>query len=93
MPGGLRAAAGERAMPVYEYACENCEHAFQQQRRVTERQSARCPRCNGIGRKVIGAVGIIFKGSGWHSTDYRKSEDKKAADPEEKTPTAAGKTD
>jgi putative FmdB family regulatory protein len=81
-------------MPVYEYLCENCEHQFQQHRKVTERQSAPCPRCNGVGRKVIGAVGIIFKGSGWHCTDYRKTEDKNADKPEtEKVPAAVSKPD
>jgi len=80
-------------MPVYEYICEDCEHCFQQQRKVTERQVTRCPECNGTGRKVIGAVGIIFRGSGWHCTDYPKPEDKKASGSEDKAPAAAAKSD
>jgi putative FmdB family regulatory protein len=68
-------------MPIYEYLCEDCDHRFQHNRKVSERQSARCPECGGTGRKTIGAVGVIFKGSGWHCTDYGKSgrsDDKKA---------------
>jgi putative FmdB family regulatory protein len=80
-------------MPVYEYVCDDCECSFQQQRKVTERQTARCPKCNGTGRKVIGAVGIIFKGSGWHCTDYRKPDDKKTSDSEDKAPAVAAKSD
>jgi len=95
VPGGVCAATGERAMPVYEYVCEDCEYTFQQQRKVTERQVAPCPKCRATGRKVIGAVGIIFKGSGWHCTDYRKPEDKKAAGTgaDEKTPATVAKSD
>ena len=90
-------------MPVYEYVCDDCEHSFQQQRTVTERQTARCPKCKGTGRKVIGAVGIIFRGSGWHCTDYPKPDDKKTSSsedkapktsvPEDKAPAAAAKSD
>jgi len=80
-------------MPVYAYICEDCGHEFEQQRRVTNRQAAPCPKCQGSARKTIGAVGIIFKGSGWHCTDYRKPEDKKAADvkgEDKKTPAVVG---
>jgi predicted nucleic acid-binding Zn ribbon protein len=37
-------------------------------------------------RKVFGPVGIIFKGSGFHTTDYRKPEKKGAGEPK-KQPT------
>jgi putative FmdB family regulatory protein len=75
-------------MPIYEYLCEDCDHRFQHNRKVSERQSTPCPECRGTGRKVIGAVGVIFKGSGWHCTDYGKSgksDDQKAAGADEKT--------
>jgi putative FmdB family regulatory protein len=90
-------------MPVYEYVCDTCECTFQKQRKVTERQTAQCPRCKGTGRKVIGAVGVIFKGSGWHCTDYRKpekpestssgSEEKPPSSSKEKAPAAAATSD
>jgi predicted nucleic acid-binding Zn ribbon protein len=40
-------------------------------------------------KKVIGAVGIIFKGPGFHSTDYRKPEDKKKESAEAPSPVPA----
>ena len=46
-------------------------------------------KCSGRARKVFGAVGIIFKGSGFHSTDYRKPEEKKRAEEEKPAPAAA----
>ena len=63
-------------MPVYEYSCAECGEQFEQYREVTARSAARCPECGGPGQKVFRPVGIIFKGSGFHSTDYRKPESK-----------------
>jgi putative FmdB family regulatory protein len=77
-------------MPLYEYVCTECDCRFEQRRKVTDRTVARCPRCNGRGKKVFGAVGIIFKGPGFYSTDNRKPEDKKAA-AEDAVPVAAAK--
>jgi putative FmdB family regulatory protein len=67
-------------MPVYEYSCGTCGEHFEQYRKVTARSAARCPDCGGRGRKVFRPVGIIFKGSGFHCTDYRPSGDKQASD-------------
>ncbi len=82
-------------MPIYEYLCEDCDHRFQRNRKVSERQSAPCPECRGTGRKTIGAVGVIFKGSGWHCTDYGKSgrsDDKKATGADKEAISADKKT-
>ncbi len=59
-------------MPLYEYKCTKCGHQFE----VTHGVSGtveRCERCGGPVRKVFSPVGIIFKGSGFHINDYRKT--------------------
>jgi len=59
-------------MPLYEYRCTKCGHLFE----VTHGVGAtveRCERCGGAVRKVFSPVGIIFKGSGFHINDYRKT--------------------
>ena len=61
-------------MPLYEYACGSCGHRFEVRQRVVEEPIAVCPSCGGPTRRVFHPVGIIFKGSGWYSTDSRKSE-------------------
>ncbi len=39
-----------------------------------------CPKCGGVVMRVItGGTGLIFKGSGFYATDYRKESYKKAA--------------
>lgn len=59
-------------MPIYEYRCTRCDHLFE----VTHGVGAtveRCERCGGPVRRVFSPVGIIFKGPGFHVTDYRKT--------------------
>ena len=84
-------------MPVYEYGCVNCGHRFDQRRKVSDPPASRCPECRGKVRRVYQPVGIIFKGSGFHITDYGKTGDqpKKAekAEKTEKAPATAGAPD
>lgn len=67
-------------MPLYEYRCIGCGHLFECYQAVGASHPA-CPRCGQDSRKVYGSVGLIFKGSGFHTTDYRRagSPDEKAS--------------
>ena len=66
-------------MPTYEYECAKCGR-FEQWQSITAEPLMSCPHCGGAVRKLIsGSVGIIFKGSGFHTTDYRSEAYKKAA--------------
>jgi putative FmdB family regulatory protein len=64
-------------MPLYEYECTKCKHRFEERRKVTDPPASRCPECRGRVRRVYQPVGIIFKGSGFHVTDYGRSGEKK----------------
>lgn len=57
-------------MPIYEYACDLCKRHFDVEHGVEERPQVKCPACGSVARKVFKPVPIIFKGSGWHVTDY-----------------------
>jgi putative FmdB family regulatory protein len=59
-------------MPLYDYRCVNCNHTFEVTHEVGGAPGP-CPVCGGPVRRVFSSVGIIFKGSGFHTTDYRKS--------------------
>ena len=57
-------------MPIYEYECGSCHHVFERRQRFDEEPVAMCPRCQGKARRVIHSVPVIFKGSGFYSTDH-----------------------
>lgn len=61
-------------MPIYAYRCESCGVHFERQQSFNDAPLKRCPECNKNSlRKVIGPVGVVFKGSGFYSTDNRST--------------------
>lgn len=62
-------------MPTYEYQCNDCEHIFEKFQSITAKPLKKCPECNGkVERLIGGGAGIIFKGSGFYETDYKRKE-------------------
>ena len=62
-------------MPTYEYECRNCHFHFERRQRFDEEPVAICPKCQGKARRVLHSIPIIFKGSGFYTTDSRKSKE------------------
>jgi putative FmdB family regulatory protein len=61
-------------MPTYEYECQNCGHEFEVFQSIKDAPKKTCPKCRGRVKRLLGTgAGIIFKGSGFYSTDYRKA--------------------
>ncbi len=65
-------------MPIYEYRCTRCGHQFEVTHAVGETVES-CERCRAPVRRVFSPVGIIFKGPGFHVTDYRKTSESKTS--------------
>jgi len=64
-------------MPTYEYLCENCGYQFEEFQKITDPPLSKCPKCGGKVRRLIsGGAGLIFKGSGFYITDYKRKESK-----------------
>ena len=61
-------------MPTYQYACTECDHAFEQVQSFSDDSLTVCPECDGRLRKLFNAVGVVFKGSGFYRNDSRKPE-------------------
>jgi len=60
-------------MPTYEYVCTK-GHTFEAFQSIKDAPLTRCPKCNSSVRRVInGGMGVIFKGSGFYTTDYKRS--------------------
>ena len=60
-------------MPTYGYRCGSCGHEFEIQQRITDQPLFTCPKCGGKLSKMLYPAGIIFKGSGYYTTDYKGS--------------------
>jgi len=61
-------------MPTYEYKCSNCGFLFEEFQSMNDEPIKNCPKCKGKVQRLIGAgAGMIFKGSGFYLTDYKKS--------------------
>lgn len=61
-------------MPTYQYSCTQCGHFMEVVQSFTDDSLTVCPECEGRLRKVFGAVGVVFKGSGFYRTDSRPAE-------------------
>jgi len=60
-------------MPRYDYRCTSCAHDFEVSRPIGESSDETCPRCDSAARRLFTPVGVVFRGSGFHNTDYRKT--------------------
>jgi len=73
-------------MPLYEYECDKCRDHFDIRQRFHDEAVAECPKCQSKSHRVFCPAPVIFKGSGFYVTDYRKEKD-----PEKVTASAPSK--
>ncbi len=68
-------------MPTYEYECSHCGYTFELFQKITDKHKEDCPKCNKKLKRLIGSgAGIIFKGTGFYATDYKKKSPKPCSD-------------
>lgn len=61
-------------MPTYSYLCSDCGHTYDAFQSMKDDPDTVCPSCQGRVDRLIGkGGGIVFKGSGFYVTDYKKS--------------------
>ena len=58
-------------MPIYEYRCSK-GHEYERAEGFKAPSEQTCPKCGGRSRRLISMPAVIFKGSGFYSTDNRK---------------------
>lgn len=64
-------------MPTYEYRCLDCGFQFEAFQKMTDEPIKVCTECGGRTKRIIsGGSGLIFKGSGFYITDYKRKSDK-----------------
>ena len=57
-------------MPRYDYKCTVCANEFELVQKFSEAGQGECPTCGAAGQRVFHAVPVIYKGSGFYTTDY-----------------------
>ena len=79
-------------MPRYDYRCSSCQIEFELVQSFSEAGSGTCPECSGAGQRVYHAVPVIYKGSGFYTTDYGRPKapsDEKGEEKKESTKDSA----
>lgn len=61
-------------MPTYEYRCRECGAELEIFQGINDRPKRKCPECSAykLERLISSGAGIIFKGSGFYETDYKR---------------------
>lgn len=58
-------------MPSYDFRCTACGERFEITRPAGTSDAVCCPVCGEPAKRVFTPVGVVFKGSGFHNTDYK----------------------
>ena len=59
-------------MPIYEYACNSCEHTLDALQKISDEPLTDCPECGEAAlKRLISAPRFRLKGSGWYETDFK----------------------
>ena len=67
-------------MPIYEYACKNCDHTLDALQKMSEEPLVYCPSCGKPGlKRLISAPRFRLKGEGWYETDFKKDNQRNLA--------------
>ena len=77
-------------MPRYDYRCTECSNEFELVQKFSEAGQGECPLCGGAGQRVFHAVPVIYKGSGFYTTDYGRP--KRPVEKEDSKETASEST-
>ena len=58
-------------MPIYEYECQACGHAFEAWQKMTDKPVRVCPKCKARKvEKLISHTSFQLKGGGWYKDLY-----------------------
>ena len=64
-------------MPIYEYACTNCDHSLDALQKMSDDPLRECPECGQPAlKRLISAPRFRLKGAGWYETDFKKDNQK-----------------
>ena len=60
-------------MPIYEYACQECNHSLDALQKIADAPLVDCPACGKPSlKRLLSAPRFRLKGQGWYETDFKK---------------------
>jgi len=81
-------------MPIYEYACKNCEHTLEELQKISDDPLLQCPACGEPQlKRLLSAPRFRLKGSGWYETDFKKDKQRNLVKGEGDAAAAGNKTE
>lgn len=60
-------------MPTYVYACRSCDHRLEVVQKMSDDPLKDCPECSGSLRRVLFPPAVVYKGTGFYTTDYKNA--------------------
>ena len=60
-------------MPLYEYQCDSCKKVHELIQKFSDAPLTECPECKGPLQKIMSLSSFSLKGTGWYTTDYKRS--------------------
>src|SRR3954462_11052927 len=76
-------------MPTYVYACKSCEDRTEVMQKMSDAPLTECGKCGGSLRRVLFPPAVVYKGSGFYTTDYKNGGRKSQSTPAEATSDSA----
>ena len=77
-------------MPIYEYACKDCEHSLDALQKIADAPLVDCPACGETSlKRLLSAPRFRLKGKCWYETDFKKDNQRNVHKPD----TEPAKTD
>jgi putative FmdB family regulatory protein len=77
-------------VPTYVYACRECDQRLEVVQKMSDEPLKECAACGGALRRVLFPPAVVYKGSGFYTTDYKNGGSSKPAD--EKKPEVSEST-
>lgn len=67
-------------MPIYAYACKQCDHTLDALQKIADAPLVECPSCGEASlKRLLSAPRFRLKGQGWYETDFKKDNQRNIA--------------
>jgi putative FmdB family regulatory protein len=81
-------------LPIYEYACKECDHRLDALQKMADAPLVDCPSCGEPSlKRMLSAPRFRLKGQGWYETDFKKDNQRNIAGNKEPKKDKAAKKD